>query len=364
MRERLTAVVMVTLLGGCPGPEAAPPDAGPNDGGLPQDPCTLASLELGAATLAGCTKPGITDGIRGTALFSNPVNVAIGASGIAYVTDFDSNRLRRIDMTGKVTTIVSSAELNRPFGIALTPEGFLYVEADGNDRLQHSVDSGTLWRVTPSTGEMKLILRDHGRPRGLALLTDGRIATADYMHHVIEVIDPVTGTATPIAGVPNVPGHVNSPNGATATFAQPWDLIVGLDGDLIVTEFDNHVLRRVSMTGQVSDFAGTGVPGHQDGPIATAQFFEPKGIAIDSTGAIYVTEAGNHDVRKIENGMVTTIAGVPDGNGGYLDDANPLMAKFYGVEGVDVSADGKRLVIADGNNGDGMPFNHVRVVTP
>lgn len=354
---------MVASLSGCPRPETAPSDAGPDDAGVPANPCSLAPLELNAATLAGCTKPGIADGVRGTARFSNPVNVAVGPSGLVYVTDFDSNRIRRIDLAGKVTTIVSAVELNRPFGIVLTPEGFLYVQADGNDRLQHSVESGTLWRVTPSTGEMKLILRDHGRPRGLAVLPDGRIATADHMHHVIEVIDPISGTATPLAGIRDVPGHVNSPNGASATFAQPWDLVVGVDGDLIVTEFDNNVLRRVTLTGQVSDFAGSGTPGHQDGPLATALFFQPKGIAIDSRGVIYVTEAGNYDVRKIENGMVTTLAGVPTA-GGYLDDANPLLAKFYGVEGIDVSADGKRLIIADGNNGDGMPFNHIRVVSP
>lgn len=363
MRELYIPLVAAAFASGCHVRQMGLPDAGPDDGGLPTDPCTLAPLDLTAATLAGCANAGITDGARGTARFSDPVNVALGESGITYVADFDSNRIRRVDMSGKVTTIVSAVELNRPFGIVLTPEGFLYVEADGNDQLQHTIDTGTLWRVTPSTGEMKLVLRDHGRPRGLAVLTDGRIATADHMHHVVEIIDPESGLATPIAGMRDVPGHINSTIGTSATFAQPWDLVVGLDGDLIVTEFDNHVLRRVTLTGQVTDFAGSGVPGHQDGPLATAQFFQPKGIAIDSHGVLYVTEAGNHDVRKIENGMVSTIAGVPNATGGYLDDADPTMAQFYGVEGIDVSADGKRIVVADGNNGDGMPFHHVRVLT-
>lgn len=352
------------LLGGCRSYESGQVDAGPGTDGPMGDPCVLPPMLPGAATLSGCVSPGIIDGIRGMARFSNPVNVAIGASGIVYVADFDSNRLRRVDSTGKVSTIVSSVELNRPFGLAVTPEGFLYVQADGDDRLQHTIDSGTLWRVTPSTGEMKLILRDHGRPRGLAMLTDGRIATADHMHHVIEIIDPTSGLATPLAGLRDMPGHTNSPVGASATFAQPWDLVVGLDGDLIVTEFDNNVLRRVTLSGQVTDFAGSGIAGHQDGPLATAQFFQPKGIAIDARGVLYVTEAGNHDVRKIENGMVTTVAGIPSANGGYLDAADPHQAQFYGVEGIDVTPDGSRLVIADGNNGDGAPFHSVRVVTP
>lgn len=364
MCKLLVGLAVLTLAGGaCRSQGEGLVDAGPSDGGPTVDRCLLPPMESGVATLSGCVNSGVVDGIRGTARFSNPVNVALGQSGIVYVADFDSNRLRRIDGTGKVSTIVSSVELNRPFGLAVSPEGFLYVQADGNDRLQHTIDNGTLWRVTPSTGEMKLIFRDHGRPRGLALLTDGRIATADHMHHVIEIVDPATGLISPLAGIRDVAGHANSPVGANATFAQPWDLVVGIDGDLIVTEFDNHMLRRVTLTGEVADFAGTGVPGHRDGPIATAQFFEPKGIAIDARGVLYVTEAGNHVVRKIENGMVSTVAGIPS-DGGYVDDPNPLQAQFYGVEGIDVSADGTRLIVADGNNGDGMPFHSVRVVTP
>jgi DNA-binding beta-propeller fold protein YncE len=192
-------------------------------------------------------------------------------------------------------------------------------------------------------------------------LPDGRIATADYVHHVIEIVDPTTGTATPLAGVRDIYGHNNSPDGTTATFAQPWDLVVDQNGDLIVSEFDNNVLRRVTLAGDVSDFAGTTVPGHMDGDIATAQFFNPKGLAIDASGAIYVSEAGNHMIRKVANAMVTTIAGTLAG--GYHDDSDPLAAAYYGVEGLDVSSDGTRIVVADGNNGDGMPYNHVRVIT-
>jgi DNA-binding beta-propeller fold protein YncE len=119
----------------------------------------------------------------------------------------------------------------------------------------------------------------------------------------------------------------------------------------------------VTPTGDVTDFAGTGVAGHNDGPLATAQFNHPKGIAMSTSGALFITEAGNHDIRKIEGGMVTTLAGVVSVDGGYADGNDPLTAQFQAVEGLDVSADGKRVVIADGNNGDGSAFNRVRVIT-
>jgi len=364
----------VIVVGGCSSPSAkidaplptgdahefhdaavdAPPDA-------PLGPCTLGSLSLAAATLAGCGEPGTMNGVRDLVRFDNPVNVALDANGVAYVPDFDSNRLRRVETTGETTTLVNVPQFRRPFGIIMTPAGFMYVETDDDDTMHHSTNTGTLWKVTPA-GQATVILADHRRPRGLALLSDGRIATSDNIHQVIEIIDPVVATATPLAGTLDVEGHDNL-TGAAATFGQPWDLVVdSATGDLIVTEYDNNILRRVTLAGVVTDFAGTGVPGHLDGPIATAQFFHPKGIAKDASGALYITEAGNHDIRRIANGMVTTIAGMAP-TGGFADNADPLLAQFQGIEGLDVSADGKRVVIADGNNGDGTSFNRVRVVT-
>jgi DNA-binding beta-propeller fold protein YncE len=322
----------------------------------------LPDFSLTAATLAGCASAGTMDGVRGVARFNNPVNIALSPSGIAYVADFDSSRLRKVDPDGKTTTLVARADFNRPFGIIMTPAGYLYVETDDDDLAHHTADTGMIWRVNPATGDATIILRDHRRPRGLALLPDGRLATCDYVHHVIEIVDPVTAAVTPLAGTLDIYGHTNSPTGANATFAQPWDLIQDQSGALIVTEYDNNVLRKVTLAGAVTDFAGTGVAGHLDGPLATAQFFQPKGIAIDASGALYVTEAGNHDVRKIANGMVTTVAGMLDLEGGYADSNDPMLAQFYGIEGLDVSADGRRIVVADGNNGDLMPFNHVREV--
>lgn len=337
----------------------APADASVDS---PLDPCTLPELTLTAATLAGCSSSGTTDGPRGVARFNNPVNVALGPSGIAYIPDFDSSRLRKVDPAGNTSTILVSPQFNRPFGIIMLPDGFLYVESDDDDLAHHGPETGMIWKVNPATGEATVVLRDHGRPRGLALLPDGRIATTDYIHDVIEIVDPLTGTATPLAGVRDIYGHNNSPDGSTATFDEPWDLVLDQNGDLIVSEFTNNVLRRVTLAGEVTDFAGTGTGGHMDGTLAAAQFFNPKGLAIDASGAIYVSEAGNHMIRKIANGMVSTVAGTS--GGGYHDDNDPLAAAYYGVEGLDVSADGTRIVVADGNNGDAMPFNHIRVITP
>jgi hypothetical protein len=368
MRTRLL-VVAVGAVWGCAYHNPAAVDANPNidaaiDAGAdgPPPACVLPALGLTADTLSGCSDAGTEDGTRGLARFSNPVNVALGPSGIAYVVDFDSSRLRKIDPTGTVTTIYNDATFNRPFGIVLAPDGYLYIECDNDDQNMHSATSGTIWKINPADpNDHSKIIDQQVRPRGLAVLGDGRIAITDYVNMVVDIIDPVSSTATLLAGAAGIEGH-NDANGASATFGQPWDLVVDQAGDLIVTEFDNDVLRKVTLNGDVSVYAGTpGVPGHHDGALADALFDQPKGMTIDASGAIYITEAGNHDIRKIANGMVTTLAG--DLVGGYHDDADPMAAAFYGVEGLDISADGTRMVIADGNNGDGTAYNHVRELT-
>src|SRR5262249_4241179 len=156
----------------------------------------------------------------------------------------------------------------------------------------HSSTTGTIWKVDPATAETMVIARDIGRPRGMLVMPDGRLALADYQHDVIELLDPSTGMVTVLAGTMDVSGHANG-LGTAAQFAQPWDLVMS-SGDLIVSDLENHMLRRVTLAGIVSDFAGTGVAGHADATLALAQFSSPKGLAVDNAGTIYVSEAGNH----------------------------------------------------------------------
>lgn len=313
-----------------------PPDA-------PPGPCDLPALTMKVATLAGCSDAGTADGDRGAARFNNPVNLVLSASGIAYVADFDSRRLRKVEPDGRTTTLV---ELPHPFGMAIAPDGFLIVETDDDDMGMHSFTSGTVWRVNPATGAATVIARDIGRPRGVEVLPDGRIALTDQVHYTVELLDPQTGIVSVIAGATDMPGHVNGVGGI-ARFAQPWDLVYW-NGDLIVSEVDNGDLRRVTLAGVVSDIV----------PMGT--FDQAQGLAVDDTGTFYVTEYGTtHDIKKVVGSTVSLFAG---STSGYMDSDDPHAAQFYGVEGLDASPDGKRIVVADGNHGDSMPFNHIRII--
>ncbi|MBV8762750.1 MAG: hypothetical protein JO257_36030 [Deltaproteobacteria bacterium] len=323
-------------------PDAAVGDAPDAAIDAPPDPCQLPSLTMKVATLSGCAQAGTTDGPRGEARFANPVNVVLSQSGIAYVADFDSDRIRKVDATGKATTLVA---LPKPFGLAFDSAGFLLVETDDDDLGNHTMDSGTIWRVNPATAVATMIVRDIGRPRGLAVLPDGRVALADYIHDTLAILDVQAATVTPLAGTHDVGGHANG-NGSAALFDQPWD-IVYVDGALYVTEVTNGDIRKVTLTGDVTDLVA---PGSLD---------QPQGIAADAAHTLYITEWHGRSVKKIVGTQITLIAG---GNDGYLDSDTPTAAKFYALEGLDVTPDGHRIVIADGNHGDMSAYNHVRQI--
>lgn len=105
----------------------------------------------------------------------------------------------------------------------------------------------------------------------------------------------------------------------------------------------------------MSTYAGTGLPGSTDGTQLTATFNSPQALAIDADGNIFVTDMAGYVVRRVAvDGTVRTVAGV--GRAGYAD-GDPMQAQFFGLEGLDVSANGRDLFVADGNRG-GTEHSH------
>lgn len=355
--------IVVSAATGCLSPSYEKPaeaDAGVEPGLPDAAPVSdAAPLTEGVTALAGGETPGDDDGPRNVARFNNPVNVAVGPGGDLYVADFDNNLVRHVTPVGTVTTLIDRNDFKRPFGLAFDGDT-LYVQTDDNDRGGHSLDTGTIWRVDIDTGDAEVVARDVGRPRGIAVLPDGRLALADMAHHTVSLLDPDTGAVTLLAGAADQPGFVDA-TGADARFGRPYDVVVTPAGDLLVADFDNHRIRRVTVGGVVTTLAGTGDQGVKDGMLAEARFDAPQALAIDAAGNVYVTDTAGYRVRRIDTaGAVVTIAG--DGEAGFRD-GEPMQARFYGLEGHDVTPEGSYLYIADGNRGDGELYHRIRRLT-
>ncbi len=336
-------------------------DAGPVvDGGPVIDGGVID--EQGASTLAGGGTPGDADGTGGAASFNNPASVAVGPDGNVYVTDFENDSVRRITPAGVVATLTAQSGFDRPFGITFAADGTLYVQTDANDEQQTSVDTGTIWRIDLDSGEAAVVARNIGRPRGLAALSDGRLVLIDHPKHTVSLLDPDAASPVPtlLAGAQGQIGYVDA-TGNAARFSRPLGVAV-IDDEIYVADRDNHRIRKITLDGVVTTVAGSGTAGSDDGSLAQASFNKPYGLASDSAGNLYVSDFDGYVIRQVglDTGTVVTIAG--DGTQGFQDHADPLMAQFYGLEGLDVDDDGTYLYVADGSRGEPDPHHRIRRV--
>jgi sugar lactone lactonase YvrE len=147
-------------------------------------------------------------------------------------------------------------------------------------------------------------------PRAVATDAAGNAFIVDQGNHTIRKIT-TAGLVTTLAGTPGIAGNADG-TGAAARFDDPRDIGADAAGNLYVIDAGNHTIRKVTPAGVVTTFAGlAGVTGSQDGAGSSARFNRLSGLAIDSSGTLYVTDVGNHAIRKITStGTVTTFASV------------------------------------------------------
>jgi len=195
-------------------------------------------------------------------------------------------------------------------------------------------------------------------PEGVAIDSSGNLYIADQRNHRIRKVSPAR-IITTIAGN-GIAGY--SGDGGSATSAQlsnPLGVAIDSSGNLYITDTGNHRVRKVSPSGIITTIAGTGVSGYSgDGGEATsAQLYVPRGIAIDSSGNLYIADQWNHRIRKITPAeIITTVAGT--GTSGYSGDGgSATLARLYNPVGVAIDSSGN-LYIGDGSNG------RVRKISP
>jgi hypothetical protein len=313
-------------------------------------------------TLAGDGIPGYIDNTSGaSARFSSPVSlVSIGSD--LFVTDTGNHVIREVNTTnlGFATTLAGSpqvagfadgtgtlASFDSPEGIASDgfPSPSLYV-ADTRNHVVRKVSLGgsvtTVAGNPPRAGSADLQgeAARFRAPAGVAVVGDDAFI-ADTENHTIRKIDSA-GVATTIAGSAGSPGSTDNP----PRFRFPGG-ITALGGDLYVTDSENHTIRRVTTSGLVTTIAGNpGATGSADGSGTTALFNNPQGI-VALGGELYVTDSGNHTIRKVTTaGVVDTLAGSPGTPGS--EDGSSAVARFRSPLGI--ATLGPSLYVSDSGN--------------
>ena len=182
--------------------------------------------------------------------------------------------------------------------------------------------------------------------------TSNAFLLSDPGNQVIRQVD-AEGRVSTLAGTPGQAGHRDADDPRQALFHNPQGLVMDAEGSLFVADQGNHVLRRISRTGQVTTLAGQpGVPGSQDGAGPQARFGRLAGLAEGADGNLYVVDG--HAVRRVsKQGEVTTVLGAP-GVSGFRDDWRRGSARLAGISCLDrpsgLCAAWKRLYIADQGN--------------
>lgn len=317
-------------------------------------------------TLAGLPEtPGSLDGTNTTARFNDPAGLAIAADGTVFVADNQNHAIRRIGTDGVVTTLVgfpgtpgaadgsgSTARFDSPTGLALGPDGALYVSDTGNHTVRRVTLAGVVTTLAGSAGSADFAdgsttSARFNQPLGLAVAPDGTVFVADSGNHLIRVIG-TNGTVSVLAGNPETFGSADG-TGTNAFFNSPVGLALAPDGSLFVSDANNFVIRRVTPAGVVTTIAGAaGQDGFADGPALSARFGKPAELALAPSGTLYIADAAYHTIRRLTpDGRISTIAGLV-GADGAVDGANGL-ARFFNPYGLAIAARG-HLVVADTYN--------------
>lgn len=297
-------------------------------------------------TLAGASDEGSTDGLGAAAKLHCPNGVAVDALGNVYVADSGNHTIRKITPAGMVTTLAgtagtsgsadgtgSGASFQNPMGIAVDAAGDVYVADSQNATIRRVTASGVVTTLAGRSGQYGTTDGSGADARfelpwGLAVDREDNVFVSDWRSGKIRKVTPA-GLVTTLA----------------SQFLTPAGIAVDASGNIYVADTMSDTIRKITPAGVVTTLAGAWEePGSNDGAGADARFAHPAGVAVDSSGTLYVTDALNSTIRKLTSaGMVTTLGGIA-GREGVIP--GPLPASLNFPMGIALAPDGA-LIVSD-----------------
>ncbi|MFN7926413.1 MAG: SMP-30/gluconolactonase/LRE family protein [Blastocatellia bacterium] len=275
------------------------------------------------------------------ALLATPSGVAVDGDGNMFIADTYNNRIRKVNAAGVITTYAGTgiggytgdggqatiARIDTPIGIAVDRSGNVYFSDSLNDAVR-KVD--TTGKITTVAGNGQSGFSGDGGqataarlslPQSLIFDGAGNLYICDTFNNRVRKVD-TQGIITTIAGNGSA-GY--SGDGGLATQAKldtPDGVAVDRLGNVYIADTQNFVVRKVDTSGKISTYAGNGIDGYggDNGAALQANLSPIRGLAVDASGNLYIGDPGNDRIRRVDTkGKITTVAG--NGSTGYNGDA-------------------------------------------
>jgi uncharacterized protein (TIGR03437 family) len=318
------------------------------------------------ATMAGNGTPGFSgdNGPAARAQLYYPHGVAVDSAGNLYIADYGNNRIRKVT-NGVITTVAgngtygfsgdngpaTSAQLYNPYGVAVDSAGNLYI-ADANNYRIRKVTNGVITTVAgngtygfsgdngPATSAQLNF------PSGVVVDSTGNLYIADTFNYRIRQV--TNGVITTVAGGGTYGFSGDNGPATNAQLYNPYGVAVDSAGNLYIADTTNNRIRKVS-NGVITTVAGGGASLDDNGPASSAQLNGPTAVAVDSAGNLYIADAQNNRIRKVSNGVIASVAG--NGTIGFSGDSGPATsAAFFYPQIVAVDSAGNLYIADTGNN--------------
>jgi sugar lactone lactonase YvrE len=336
----------------------------PSLGGFAQSGIITTSAGNGAPGFSGDGGPATT------AELNSPFGVAIDSVGNLYIADPFTSRIRKVTASGVINTVAgngsfgfsgdggpaTSAQLNFPASVAVDSVGNLYFSDSANNRIRKVTPDGTISTVAGNgtagfSGDGgPATMAQLNNPFGVAIDTAGNLYIADPNNGRIRKIT-AAGEINTVAGNGSFGFSGDGGPATSAQLGSPPGVAVDSAGNLYIADSFNHCIRKVTPSGVISTVVGTGSPGFSGdgGPAISAMLNGPSGVAVDSTGNLYIADRGNFRVRKVmASGVIDTVAG--NGTAGYSGDGGPATLAQMSFPTSVVADPANNIYISDQTN--------------